>query len=573
MSNTILANLKKFFQNAVDQAFGPGLSTPLEVARSNDVRFGQYQFNSAMKLAAVLPERLPPRKIAEKIVEAAGTSELVEKLEIAGPGFINVTLNKKFLESRLKALLLDERLLVSVPVKERIVLDFSSPNVAKEMHVGHLRSTIIGDSIARLFEFMGHDVVRLNHIGDWGTSFGMLIAYLKEQPVAVEKLTLLELMTAYKAAKVQFDADAAFKKRSQLEVVALQRGDKEALKIWEAICETSRRAYNKIYEMLDINILERGESFYNPELADVVSDCEKKGLVELSDGAKCIFLEGFVNREGERLPLMLQKSDGGYNYDTTDMAALRHRVRDEKADRICIVTDMGQATHFQQIFQAGKLAGYYDPARVRLDHVPFGLVLGADGKKFRTRSGETEKLEDLIQAAVVKAEEIMRERHPEWSVEEQKQAAHNLGIGAIKYSDLASNRISDYAFSYEKMLKFEGNTVAFVMYAYVRAMSILRKVGAKKAEGAIVLTHPSEMQLALHLLRFPETVEQMADDLMPHRFVEYLYNLAEYFNVFFRDCRVEGSDEEGSRLQLVEATRQVLEKGFQILGIGVLERM
>jgi len=573
MSNTILSDLQIFFTNAVQAAFGATPGVVLEVTRSTDPRFGHYQFNSAMKLVGALPEKQSPRKIAESIVQAAGSHPLIEKLEIAGPGFINITLNREFLEKRVEALLLDEKLLARTHKNERVVVDFSSPNVAKEMHVGHLRSTIIGDSIARLFEFLGYDVLRLNHIGDWGTSFGMLIAYMKEHQVVKADLTLLELMTFYKAAKVQFDADAAFKKRSQLEVVALQNGDKEALKIWNMICEISRVAYNKIYEMLDIKIIERGESYYNPQLADVVQDCEKKGLVEVSDGAKCIFLEGFVNREGERLPLMLQKSDGGYNYDTTDMAALRHRVQDEKAARICIVTDAGQATHFQQIFQAGKLAGYYNPEKVRLDHVPFGLVLGADGKKFRTRSGETEKLEDLLNAAVIKAEEIVRERHPEWTEAEQKEVARQLGIGAIKYADLASNRISDYSFSYEKMLKFEGNTVAFVMYAYVRTLGIQRKIGAYTTASEIKLTHASEVQLALHLLRFAETVDQMAEDLMPHRFVEYLYNLAEYFNVFFRDCRVEGAAEQASRLQLVEATRRVLERGLKILGIGVIDKM
>ncbi|MCE5294782.1 MAG: arginine--tRNA ligase, partial [Chlamydiales bacterium] len=318
-------------------------------------------------------------------------------------------------------------------------------------------------------------------------------------------------------------------------------------------------------------------SFYNPMLAGVVADLEAKGLITISDGAKCMFLDGFQNRDDEPLPLMIQKSDGGYNYDTTDMAAMRHRIGTEKADRIIIVTDAGQATHFQMIHQAAIKAGYLDEAKTRFDHVPFGVVLGTDGKKFRTRSGETEKLIDLITAAVVKAEGILQDRNPEWPIEEQKKVALALGINAIKYSDLVSHRISDYVFSYEKMLRFEGNTAAFIMYSYVRVQGIIRKVGIDPktliASQQITLTHPQEVALALHLAQFAETLGQMAEDLMPNRLTEYLYSLAETFNQFFRDCHVAGTPEQNSRLLLAELTGQVLKQGMELLGLVTVDRM
>ncbi|MBS0655550.1 MAG: arginine--tRNA ligase, partial [Verrucomicrobia bacterium] len=347
--------------------------------------------------------------------------------------------------------------------------------------------------------------------------------------------------------------------------------------IWEAICETSRRAYQEIYDLLDIKIIERGESFYNAELASVVSDLEQKGLVQISDGAKCIFLEGFQNRDGESLPLIVQKSDGGYNYDTTDMAAIRHRIRDEGADRIIYVTDSGQATHFQMIFAAAIKAGYLDLSKTRVDHVPFGLVLGSDGKKFKTRSGDTEKLVDLLQIAVEKAKGILQERNPDWSLEEQEKVAHALGIGAVKYADLSSHRVSDYTFSYDRMLRFEGNTAAFLMYAYVRVLGIQRKVGLEIDQivktASISIEHPTEIALALMLARFPEVIEQVAQDLLPNRLTDYLYSLAEVFNLFFRDCRVEGTPQQNSRLLLTEATRRVLGKGLNLLGLTPVERM
>ncbi len=575
VAHTIIGLLYTHFTKATTQAFPEALGD-IEVTRSTQGAFGHYQFNSAMKLSKQL--RMNPRQVAEKIMAASAGGDFIEKLEVAGPGFINITLKQSFLENELSRMLKEPHFGIKAPVNQKIVIDFSSPNTAKEMHVGHLRSTIIGDALARMFEFLGADVLRLNHIGDWGTAFGMLIAYIKQKlPNGIEGITLSELVTYYKDAKKLFDEDPAFKKASQMEVVALQGGQAEAIDLWSKICQISRIAYQEIYDLLGIRLVERGESFYNPMLSGVVKDLEDKGLIEVSDGAKCLFLEGFQNRDGDRLPLMIQKSDGAYNYDTTDMAAMRHRIDVEKADRIIIVTDAGQSTHFQMIFAGAIKAGYLNEQKTRTDHVPFGVVLGADGKKFRTRSGETEKLIDLINAAVIKAEAILEERNPEWSPEDRKIVAKALGINAIKYSDLVSHRISDYVFSYEKMLRFEGNTAAFVMYSFVRVQGIIRKVGidpnALLENTKITISHPSEEALALHLAQFAETLDQMAEDLMPNRLTEYLYSLAENFNHFFRDCRVEGSPEQNSRLLLTEATGRVLKQGMELLGLVTVERM
>lgn len=572
------------FHKATLQAF-PELESipniPTEITLSTNEKFGHYQCNSAMKLTKILKQN--PRQVAEKILSHLDRQDgLIANLEIAGPGFINITLEPGYLSKKVNTLLRDKHLGIDVPATpQRLVVDFSSPNTAKEMHVGHLRSTIIGDSIARLFEFLGYHVIRLNHVGDWGTSFGMLIAYMKEYAPKVasgeEETDLVHLMNWYKSSKKKFDESPEFKKISQLQVVALQQGDPDALKAWKIICEISRRAYQEIYDLLDVKITERGESYYNYMLPDIVADLEKKGLVEISNGAKCIYIDGFQNREGEKLPLMVQKSDGGYNYDTTDMAAIYHRITEEKANRIIIVTDAGQSTHFQMIFKAAEKAGYLDPEKIRVDHVGFGLVLGLDGKKFRTRSGDTERLIDLLQAAIEHANTILLERNPEMDPKERQQLAQSLGIGAVKYADLSCNRTGDYVFSYDRMLRFEGNTAAFLMYAYVRVEGLKRKIKINIQDiidqNQIQLEHPSEIALGLQLLQFSETLNQVADDLLPNRLTEYLYTLAEKFNAFFRDCRVEGTPQQNQRLLLAEAVAKVLKQGLIILGVPVVEKM
>ncbi|MDE3045102.1 MAG: arginine--tRNA ligase [Verrucomicrobiota bacterium] len=582
---TFLAHLQREASEAIARAFAGSL-TPEEakadLAPCAQDEFGHYQCNSALRLSKQLKQN--PRAIAQKIIDALDPLFLktFSKIEIAGPGFINFTLSPLSLSHQLQGMLKDSFLGVPRPRKQqKIIVEFSSPNIAKELHVGHLRSTIIGDCLARLFEFLGQEVVRLNHIGDWGTQFGMLITLMKEEAPAVlhgkEKTDLEKLLTWYRASKKRFDEDSSFKKRAQLEVVKLQSGDPEAMHAWKIICDASRKGFQEIYDLLDVRIVERGESFYNPFLKEVVDELGHKGLITVSDGAKCVFLEGFKNREGDPLPLMVQKSDGGYNYDTTDMAAIRYRIFVDRADRIIVVTDNGQSLHFQLVFAAAEKAGWLDPKKTQVDHVGFGLVLGTDGKKFKTRSGETEKLIDLLTEAVDQARQIMIERLPTVSKEEIERLATVIGIGAVKYADLSSHRTKDYTFSYERMLRFEGNTAVFLLYAYVRINGIKRKTQADMnyllAHNHISLHHPTEISLGLHVRRFGEILESVARDLLPNRLADYLYELAEKFNAFFRDCRVEGTAEEGSRLLLCELTARVLKQGLEILGLKTVERM
>ncbi|MCB1213402.1 MAG: arginine--tRNA ligase [Chlamydiia bacterium] len=582
---SILDTLGDDFFKALEKAPQAGELSEAErfnaivITPSTQSQYGDYQCNSAMKLAKVF--KLPPRAVADQLVANLGNSPAIEQVEIAGPGFINITLSKVWLEQRLIEIQQSDRLGISPPKNpQRVIVEFSSPNIAKELHVGHLRSTIIGEHIARLFEFLGHDVLRLNHVGDWGTAFGMLIHFIKSTHPnflsETEWIELSDLVIWYREAKQRFDADEVFKSASRLEVVALQSGDPTNLEIWKQICQISRRGFSEIYHLLDVTLEERGESFYNPMLAEVVEDLENKGLITVSDGAKCCFLEGFTSREGEPLPMIVQKSDGGFNYSTTDLAALKHRIEVEKADRIIITTDAGQALHFQMLLKASQMAGTYDPAKTRVDHVTFGLVLGPDGKKFRTRSGETESLMNLLQTAINKAAEGLKERSPEISEEEMMESARVLGIGAVKYADLSTNRTGDYQFSYEKMLRFDGNTAAFILYAYVRTQNILKRIGHSHSltpPHPISLNHPSERALGLQLARFEETLETVAEELMPNKLTEYLYRLAELFNAFYRDCHVEGSDEVDSRGELCSLTGKTLHCGLSLLGIHTLERM
>lgn len=579
---TLLHVLEGAFTRAIRSAF-PELSeeeTRADLAQCQQEGFGHYQCNSAMRLSKVV--RKSPRDVAQAIVVALDerARSISEKIEIAGPGFLNLTLSSEFLSGEVQKQLFDPLLgATAAAKKEKVIVEFSSPNIAKELHVGHIRSTIIGDCLARLFEFLRYDVLRLNHIGDWGTQFGMLISYMKEHAPQVltgtNPTTLDQLMGWYRAAKKEFDLNPEFKKRSQLEVVRLQSGESDSMHAWKIICDVSRKGFQEIYDLLDVRIQERGESFYNPFLKETVEELERLGLVVLSDGAKCIFLDGFVNRDGQPLPMMVQKSDGGYNYATTDMAALRYRISVDKADRIIYITDVGQLQHFLMVFKAAERAGWYDPAKTRIDHAGFGLVLGADGKKFKTRSGDTEKLIDLLTEAIDRARVILQERGTDSG--EIDHLSRVIGIGAIKYADLSSHRTKDYTFSYDRMLRFEGNTAVFLLYAYVRINGIKRKTSADMErllqEGKISFQHPSEIALGLHLRRFGETLELMAKDLLPNRLTDYLYELAEKFNAFFRDCRVEGSLEEASRLLLCEAAARVLKQGLEILGLQTVERM
>ncbi len=570
---SLIETVEQAVTKAAYAAFPQVLAEELQmhVTPATQEKFGHYQCNSAMRLAKSLKKA--PREIAEALVDQLERA-LFEEVEIAGPGFINLTLRPQYLSTLLNEVLCDGRLGVERPATpKRIIVEFSSPNIAKEMHVGHLRSTIIGDAIARLFEFLGHSVIRLNHVGDWGTAFGMLIAYINEETAdRLEEADLPTLMKWYRLSKERFDADEGFKTRARQAVVALQGGDPAALQAWEAICHISRQAFQEVYDLLDIRLEERGESFYNPMLGEIVKDLEEKGLVTVSEGAKCVF------HEGHRIPLMVQKSDGGYNYDTTDMAAMLHRIEDEHADRIVVVTDAGQSLHFDLVRKTAEKAGYLDPKKVRFDHVPFGVVLGTDGKKFRTRSGQVEKLVDLLTASIKEAKKILAEREHEMGPEELERLARILGIDAVKYADLSCNRISDYVFSYERMLRFDGNTAAFILYSFVRVNGIKRRIGKVDIKKLcktekISLEHPAERDLGLHLLRFSETLQVMEEELLPNVLTDYLYSLAQKFNAFFRDCRVEGVEEQNSRLLLCEAVARTMATGLQILGIQTVDRM
>lgn len=580
----IMRTLKSILEDGVKQALKVAFKKDdiaPEITQSTHVQFGHYQCNNALKLAKEI--KTSPRLVAEQIIKALSSlKNLFSHIEIAGPGFINFTFHKDFLSEQINTLIRDSHYGLDLSkTPKKVIVEFSSPNTAKELHVGHLRSTIIGDCLARVFEFLGDNVLRLNHVGDWGTQFGMLIEYMRETVPEVllgkTQTDLPSLMQWYKNSKKRFDEDADFKKRAQLQVIKLQGGDEATRASWHIICDISRTSYEQIYNLLDVKLTERGESFYNPYLAGIVLDLEKKGMITVSNGAKCIYLDGFEGRDGAPFPIIIQKSDGGYNYDTTDMAALYHRIHEEKADRVIYVTDAGQSLHFQMIFKAAEKAGYLDPKKVRIDHVPFGVVLGSDGKKFKTRSGDTEKLIDLLYEAVKQAKVTLQERLSDISPEDLEQEATILGIDAVKYADLSCHRIKDYVFSYERMLKFEGNTATFLLYAYVRIQSIKRKVGKEIPSllqtALIKLEHPSEIALALHALQFRETLAMVADELLPNRLTDYLYGLAEKFHAFFRDCHVDGSNEQDSRLLLCEITGKILKKGLELLGLKTLDRM
>jgi arginyl-tRNA synthetase len=469
---------------------------------------------------------------------------------------------------------------------QRVIVDFSAPNIAKEMHVGHLRSTIIGDCIARILELRGHEVLRLNHVGDWGTQFGMLIAYLREKyPAALttsNALDLGDLVTLYRQAKQQFDADEEFQETARKEVVKLQAGEGDTRRAWRLLCEQSRREFQVIYDLLDVKLTERGESFYNPFLASVVEDLDKLGLLVEDAGAQCVFLEGFTNKSGEPLPLIVQKSDGGYNYATTDLAAIRYRIQQDQAKRIIYVTDAGQANHFAQVFQVAKRAGWLTD-EVEIVHIPFGLVQGEDGKKLKTRSGETVRLRDLLDEAISRARVDLESRLKEENRSETEEfiahVSQVIGISAVKYADLSQNRTSNYIFSYDKMLDRKGNTAVYMLYAYVRIQGISRKgeIDFKNlgSDLKILLKEEAELVLAKHLLQLSEVVSSVEEDLLPNRLCQYLYELSQKFNQFYDQYHVLKAEEpvRSSRLALCDITAKTLKLGLSLLGIQVLERI
>ncbi|WP_293125956.1 arginine--tRNA ligase [Microcoleus sp. bin38.metabat.b11b12b14.051] len=584
--NSIAQQLKTRFEKAFTSAFGESYAdTDLMLAPAGNPKFGDFQCNAAMSLGKKLGK--PPRAIASTIVENLDIADICETPEIAGPGFINLKLKPAYLEAQVSAIAADTRLGISpTQTPQRIAIDFSSPNIAKEMHVGHLRSTIIGDAIARTLEFQGHHVLRINHIGDWGTQFGMLITHLRivhpEALTTADSLDLGDLVAFYRQAKQRFDTDETFKETARQEVVKLQAGAEDTRRAWKLLCDQSRREFQVIYDLLDIKLTERGESFYNPLLPAVVADLTELGLLVESDGAKCVFVEGFTNFEGEPLPLIVQKTDGGYNYATTDLAAIRYRIQQDNAKRLIYVTDSGQSNHFAQVFAVARKANWI-PEDVEIIHIPFGLVCGEDGKRLKTRSGDAVRLQDLLDEAIVRTRQDLEDRLKAEERQETAEFINNVsrtvGLSAVKYADLSQNRASNYVFSYDKMLALQGNTAPYMLYAYVRVQGIRRKgeidFDNLDAGATVILQSDAELVLAKHLLQFNEIVNAVGGDLLPNRICQYLFELSQKFNQFFEQCPVLKAEEplRTSRLILCDLTARTLKLGLGLLGIQVLERM
>ncbi len=567
------------------------------INQASKEEFGDYQCNICLVLSKIY--KCNPREIAiafiETLKEKKKISNLCENLEIAGPGFINIKLKNKVLIEAIKSNIKCPRAGVPLSHKnnsnsqKKVIVDFSSPNIAKEMHVGHLRSTIIGDSISKIFEFRGYMVLRLNHIGDWGTQFGMLITQLKDLYSSdlkeIDRIKISDLVEFYKASKKRFDNETEFQKRSREEVVQLQSGDKKSIEAWKLLCNQSRKEFDEIYKTLNIKIKERGESFYNPFLKSIIEDLNYKRILVEDQGAKCVFLDGMSNKEGNPLPLIIQKKDGGFNYATTDLAALRYRFNKEpygdNAARIIYVTDHGQSNHFAGVFQVAKRANWI-PKDCEVNHVPFGLVQGIDGKKLKTREGDTIKLKDLLSESVKRAKEDLLKRLENESRFENDDFIVNtskvIGIGAVKYADLSQNRITNYQFSFEKMLSLNGNTAPYLLYTLVRISGINRK--NNMTEEAINLesisySHDLEWKLIRKLLKFDEVIISIEKDLMPNRLCNYLFELCKTFNRFYDQVPIlKGEiDTKISRLTLCALTEKTLKLSLELLGIETLERM
>ena len=582
--------MERALPQAAADARSAGRQLDPQLVGASKPEFGDFQANGALPLAK--PLRQSPRAIASAIVAELkmdpGFAELCGEPEIAGPGFINLTLRPARLVQELAERLGDPRLGVPMAADQvPIIVDFSSPNIAKEMHVGHLRSTIIGDSLARVLEFRGHPVLRLNHVGDWGTQFGMLITHLKQKApdalTTADAVDLGDLVVFYRQAKARFDDDPAFQATSREEVVKLQGGDPVSLKAWTLLCDQSRREFQRIYDRLDIRLSERGESFYNPYLGAVVDDLRSAGLLVIDDGAGCVFLEGISGKDGTPLPLIVQKSDGGFNYATTDLAAIRYRFEKspggDGAQRVIYVTDAGQASHFAGVFQVAQRAGWI-PSTGQLEHVPFGLVQGEDGKKLKTRAGDTVRLRDLLDEAVERAEADLRHRlTEEGRCEDETFISHvaaPVGLAAVKYADLSQNRTTSYQFSFDRMLALQGNTAPYLLYAVVRIAGIARKGGDLTDGDADLQFHePQEWALARELLKFDAVVAEVEQELLPNRLCSYLFELSQVFNRFYDQVPVLKAENgaRSSRLALCRLTAETLKLGLSLLGIATLERM
>ncbi len=576
-------NIQALLSEKVSQAMiaaGAPADCEPQVRQSAKVQFGDYQANGMMAVAKKLG--MAPRQLAEQVLTHLDLNGIASKVEIAGPGFINIFLDPAFLAQHVQQALASDRLGVTQPAKQTVVVDYSAPNVAKEMHVGHLRSTIIGDAAVRTLEFLGHNVIRANHVGDWGTQFGMLIAWLeKQQQENAGEMALADLEGFYRDAKKHYDEDEAFAERARSYVVKLQGGDEYFREMWRKLVDITMSQNQLTYDRLNVTLTRddvMGESLYNPMLPGIVADLKAKGLAVESEGATVVFLDEFKNKEGEPMGVIIQKKDGGYLYTTTDIACAKYRYETLHADRVLYYIDSRQHQHLMQAWTIVRKAGYV-PDSVPLEHHMFGMLLGKDGKPFKTRAGGTVKLADLLDEALERARRLVAEKNPDMPADELEKLANAVGIGAVKYADLSKNRTTDYIFDWDNMLAFEGNTAPYMQYAYTRVLSVFRKADIDEsalANAQVVISEDREAQLAARLLQFEETLTVVAREGTPHVMCAYLYDVAGLFSGFYEHCPILSAENEeirNSRLKLAQLTAKTLKLGLDTLGIETVERM
>ncbi|EAA1505567.1 arginine--tRNA ligase [Salmonella enterica subsp. enterica] len=576
-------NIQALLSEKVSQAMiaaGAPADCEPQVRQSAKVQFGDYQANGVMAVAKKLG--MAPRQLAEQVLTHLDLSDIASKVEIAGPGFINIFLEPAFLAEQVQQALASDRLGVSQPTRQTIVVDYSAPNVAKEMHVGHLRSTIIGDAAVRTLEFLGHHVIRANHVGDWGTQFGMLIAWLeKQQQENAGDMALADLEGFYRDAKKHYDEDEAFAERARNYVVKLQSGDTYFREMWRKLVDITMTQNQITYDRLNVTLTRddvMGESLYNPMLPGIVADLKAKGLAVESEGATVVFLDEFKNKEGDPMGVIIQKKDGGYLYTTTDIACAKYRYETLHADRVLYYIDSRQHQHLMQAWTIVRKAGYV-PDSVPLEHHMFGMMLGKDGKPFKTRAGGTVKLADLLDEALERARRLVAEKNPDMPADELEKLANAVGIGAVKYADLSKNRTTDYIFDWDNMLAFEGNTAPYMQYAYTRVLSVFRKADIDEqalASAPVIISEDREAQLAARLLQFEETLTVVAREGTPHVMCAYLYDVAGLFSGFYEHCPILSAENDAvrnSRLKLAQLTAKTLKLGLDTLGIETVERM
>ena len=576
-------NIQALLSDKVSQALiaaGAPADCEPQVRQSAKVQFGDYQANGVMSVAKSLGK--PPRQVAELVIANLDLTGIASKVEIAGPGFINIFLDPAFLAKHVDEAVASDRVGVNTVAPQTIVVDYSAPNVAKEMHVGHIRSTIIGDAAVRTLEFLGHKVIRANHVGDWGTQFGMLIAYLeKQQQENAGEMALADLEEFYRAAKKHYDEDAEFAERARAYVVKLQGGDEYCREMWRKLVDITMTQNQQTYDRLNVTLTRddvMGESLYNPMLPGIVADLKEKGLAVESEGATVVYLDEFKNKDGDPMGVIIQKKDGGYLYTTTDIACAKYRYETLHADRVLYFIDSRQHQHLMQAWTIVRKAGYV-PESVTLEHQMFGMMLGKDGKPFKTRSGGTVKLTDLLDEAMERARNLVAEKNPNMPADELEALAKSVGIGAVKYADLSKSRTTDYIFDWDNMLAFEGNTAPYMQYAYTRVLSVFRKAEIDEAEllkAPVVIREDREAQLAARLLQFEETLNVVARDGTPHVMCTYLYDVAGLFSGFYEHCPILAADSEearNSRLKLALLTAKTLKLGLDTLGIETVERM